>query len=84
MVIRTTKAVADLVDFQLDGTIVQAVADPNAEVPADDAPDTRDYCTRSPDRSLTVTSSRESTSTRRARFHSRWTLPPPTEQTPRR
>ena len=43
MVIRTTKAVADLVDFQLDGAIVQAVADPNAEVPADDVPDTRDY-----------------------------------------
>ena len=43
MVIRTTKAVADLVDFQLDGAIVQAVADPDAEVPADDAPDTRDY-----------------------------------------
>ena len=43
VVIRTTKAVADLVDFQLDGAIVQAVADPNAEVPADDVPDTRDY-----------------------------------------
>ena len=44
MVIRTTKAVADLVDFQLNGAIVQAVADPDAEVPADgDGPDTRDY-----------------------------------------
>ena len=43
MVIRTTKAVADLVDFELNGATVQAVADLHAEVPADGAADTRDY-----------------------------------------
>ena len=43
VVIRTTKAVADLVDFELNGATVQAVADPDAEVPADGAADTRDY-----------------------------------------
>ena len=43
VVIRTTKAIAELVDFELKGTTVQAIADPNAEVPVDGAADTRDY-----------------------------------------
>ena len=51
VVIRTTKAVADLVDFQLDGAIVQAVADPMLR-----CRQTHQIrvttCTRSPDRSL--------------------------------
>ena len=55
VVIRTTKAIAELVDFELSGTTVQAVADPSAEVPADGTEDTRDYLYTSPDRSLTGT-----------------------------
>ncbi|MCH1448438.1 MAG: Ig-like domain-containing protein, partial [Candidatus Nanopelagicales bacterium] len=43
VVIRTTKAIADVVDFELKGSVVQAIADPNAEIPADGATDTRDY-----------------------------------------
>ena len=43
VVIRTTKAIAELVDFELSGTTVQAVADPSAEAPADGTEDTRDY-----------------------------------------
>ena len=43
VVIKTTKAIADLVDFELNGVTVQAVADPDAEVPVDGVADTRDY-----------------------------------------
>ena len=43
VVIKTTKAIAELVDFELNGAIFQAVADPDAEVPADGEADSRDY-----------------------------------------
>ena len=55
VVIRTTKAVADLVDFELNGATVQAVADPDAEVPPT-VPQTHvTTSTHSPDRSPTGT-----------------------------
>ena len=43
VVIRTTKAISDLVDFELNGDVIKAVADPDAEAPADGASDTRQY-----------------------------------------
>jgi hypothetical protein len=43
VVIKTTKAIAGLVDFELNGSTVQAVPDPDAAVPAAGAADTRQY-----------------------------------------